>query len=584
MEYDIVIIDTGCNKEQYEYIDCINLTQQSDFDSIGHGSAIASIIHYNAPDAKILMLKVTDNYVQQTVENLIFALNYILKKNIVCKIVNISMGSVYIKYHFELNKIIDAFKERGILIVSAYDNDGFISYPAAIPYVIGVDCDYDCRSVTDYIITENCDVNVLACSSFIRAVDHNNTKTLVKGTSFACAIISAIIFNVIKSHLLNKANLKPQVVLDIMKQKAKFIVSRQQNNNTNNSFIKTIKSAVVFPYNKEIHAIAHFEELLSFNVCDYFDHRINGNISRRISHISPHIKNDKIIRNIDGLDWTSNFDTIICGHCNVLSKILKIDIVADLIQKCITFKKNMYYFGDLSPYAEMIKGHEGRFYYPSVTTEDVPNSGEKLSVISMPVVGVFGTSSKQGKYTLQLLLRKELQELGYKVGSLGSEPSGYLFGFNYVFPYGYEGTSAISDFDTVLTLNNQLCEMEKKEYDIALAGTQSNTVPYDAHYRSNMCFSTYDFLVGILPDVVVLCINIDDPFDYISKTIQFIYAVSNARVVALAIFPNGISRKNTDFNIKEFKKKVYENYNIPLFEINSRSAKELALYLIDYLS
>lgn len=49
--------------------------------------------------------------------------------------------------------------------------------------------------------------------------------------------------------------------------------------------------------------------------------------------------------------------------------------------------------------------------------------------ISTPVLAVCGTSSKQGKFTLQLELRKRFCEMGYKVGQIGTEPNSLLLGW-----------------------------------------------------------------------------------------------------------------------------------------------------------
>ena len=81
--------------------------------------------------------------------------------------------------------------------------------------------------------------------------------------------------------------------------------------------------------------------------------------------------------------------------------------------------------------------------------------------IATPIIGVFGTSSKQGKFTLQLKLRELLLKQGYSVGEIGTEPTSQLFGKEYVFPMGYNSTVYIEHNDIISYLNAAL-------YDISI--------------------------------------------------------------------------------------------------------------------
>lgn len=49
---------------------------------------------------------------------------------------------------------------------------------------------------------------------------------------------------------------------------------------------------------------------------------------------------------------------------------------------------------------------------------------------SKPIVAICGTSSKQGKFHIQLELRKRFQSNGYKLFQTSTEPTGYLFGMD----------------------------------------------------------------------------------------------------------------------------------------------------------
>lgn len=70
-------------------------------------------------------------------------------------------------------------------------------------------------------------------------------------------------------------------------------------------------------------------------------------------------------------------------------------------------------------YKRTIFPHAGKNMMPK-------NRFGKLRKSSKPVVGIFGTSSSQGEFTLQVKLYHELSLQNYYVGFIATEPSGYL--------------------------------------------------------------------------------------------------------------------------------------------------------------
>ena len=92
--------------------------------------------------------------------------------------------------------------------------------------------------------------------------------------------------------------------------------------------------------------------------------------------------------------------------------------------KCIENKVNVYSFDSLDYCAHLFMKENSpiRVFWPSVRKCNVPqNTFGKLYKISKPVLGVFGTSSCQGKFTLQILLKELLEKSGYAVGHIGTD-------------------------------------------------------------------------------------------------------------------------------------------------------------------
>ena len=215
-----------------------------------------------------------------------------------------------------------------------------------------------------------------------------------------------------------------------------------------------------------------------------------------------------------------------------------------------------------------------------------------LYEVSKPVLGVFGTSSKQGKFTLQLELRIRLQQLGYKVGQIGTEPQSLLFGFDSVFPIGYNSTVHMSPESMILYLNNIINELCEKS-DIIIVGAQSGTVPYNSLNISRIPIKQISYLYATQPDAVVLCVNPYDPYDYVKRTIGFIESGANCKVLGLVVFPMTIMEewslgyvpkyKMNEKERNELKDNLQAYFNIPVFHLDdTEDICNLTKHIIDY--
>ena len=234
-----------------------------------------------------------------------------------------------------------------------------------------------------------------------------------------------------------------------------------------------------------------------------------------------------------------------------------------------------------------------RIYTPNIQADYIPplNYG-KLYLVGKPVVAVFGTSSRQGKFSLQLAMRKEFTSLGYTVGQLGTEPQSLLFGFDEAFPCGYGTELSLDEQTTISYINYLLHKIEAKNPDIIIVGAQSGTIPYAMYNLRNNSPYQHELLLASNPDAVVLCINFFDELEYIKRTITYIEALSESKVVALSMFPfdrafswNAASSvmKPVSEEMLETKKLLIEReINIDVFLQNDTA--QLCTKIIDCLS
>lgn len=234
-------------------------------------------------------------------------------------------------------------------------------------------------------------------------------------------------------------------------------------------------------------------------------------------------------------------------------------------------------------------------FCPYVNSDMLPqNTYGKLYHINKPVLGVFGTGSKQGKFTLQMILRNYFQNDGYKVGHIGTEPSALLFGCEKVYPMGYENSVDIKGFDSISLLNKYMYDIAD-DSEIIIVGSQSNTVP---PLMGNQCYYTtkqIEFLMGTQPDAVILCFNAHDDEGYISRTINTIENLIETKVIASVMFPlklkpgwagiNGVMEKVTENDKENYKRYLKDKHDIPMFLLdNEKSLEDLYNNCINYFS
>lgn len=538
---NIIIVDSGVDDSHKKFKDLSvnSFTFQNKTllpgatDELGHGTAVFGIISCVSDFANIVNIKIPNIEKAVCEDELIHILQYI-NSNLDCDILNLSMGINVCSQHKLLKKCCDDLSQRGIIIISAFDNNGAISYPAAFENVIGVVSGSACNRTDDFQYYDDDVINIAAKGGIQRVAWKNAQYSLVSGNSFACAHVTVQVARFLRENQLERS--------EIMKKFS--LISKNQNElkykfNNSQKFNFKINRAAIFPFNKEMHSLIRYSHLLNFEITDVYDVKYSSNVGSSTSFLMNDACNKSyIIKNVNEIDWDA-FDTLVIGHTNRLSSLINDqEIKLKLLHGASLRNKQIYSFDDLTSFGYNISDN---IYFPIVTSKDVPPFRYgMLYRVSKPVVGVFGTSSQQGKFTLQLKIREKLLASGYDVGQIGSEPSSMLFEMDYCYPMGYNSSVYIKDYDQIRYLNyiiNDLCEKNK---DIILVGSQSGTVPYDNGNIRMFTSAQFHFLMGTQPDCVVLLVNPFDDFLYIRRTIAFIESSVRCKVISLVIFPMDI--------------------------------------------
>lgn len=585
---DIVIIDSGLDlkiapnvpgiciensEEGYAYTEDLS-------DNIGHGTIIYSVIKKQTLSNSIFIIKVGEDINGFDSSLLVAALEYV-KNNIKCKLINISLGVKVCEDLTSLYNICSEIRNNGVIIVSAFDNDGCQSYPAAFDCVIGVDSKNDFKLATEFDIVENSSINVFAKGSLQRFTLSDGRLLLVGGSSIACAHITAFLVNELNG------SFDWQNALDTLKNKARKIYIPRKTDNIKCDLFK-INNAIVFPFSKEQHAFVRFSDMLPFNIKGFYDVKHSGKVGRKLSDICKGSEIEGTVKDIEKVDL-EGVDTLILGHLDELNAVLGRDFKTEMINKAIENKINIYSFDPLDDYYDILDYSGINYFYPYITSNEVPNNSfGKLYKISKPVVGIFGTSSQQGKFSLQLALKKELESREYNVGTVGTEPHALLFGFDTIFPMGYNSTVDVKNQEIVLYLNYAINELCMRGKEIILIASQAQTIPFYCNNLLEFPSLQYHFALGALPDAVVLCINYHDEFDYIRNTVYTIKGLTDASLIALVMYPmtflNEWSNAKRRITYEEYNTKAEDLrkiFNVPVYLLGEH-IKNLCQDIIDY--
>ncbi|MBO5197701.1 MAG: DUF1611 domain-containing protein [Lachnospiraceae bacterium] len=608
--FEVVIIDSGIkwddslSREQVagKSIMCRSdgeVAMSDDFiDRVGHGTAVADcLFKEKAFISHLYSIKIYDDSETSTnAESLIASLEYI-EKNIVCDIVIISSGVVCTDKLEMLRDRIERLIKKNVIIVSAFDNDGLMSYPAAFDVVIGVAT----NSITNELprISEVSKVDIVLQEKKYRLKWVNPAKIIVGGSSFAAPVVAAKLTHILAKKEGAEKMIKSALLKELAKELDIPYIQKEERENIPSSFemgqafSEKIRKAIVFPWNKEISAIARYQDLLSFDIVGFYDIKYSLNVGRGIGEILGTGDSGMKIQNIDSLDWSDEFDTVICGHCGVISEVTNRKWLEEIAAKCQRYNKRLYAFDrEAENYCDLCE-----VFIPAVCREDIPRcTGGRLFERCVPIVGVFGTSSKQGKYSVQLELRRRFLRNHYHVRQITSEPSGYLFGADIVFPYGYHSNTDIRPEETALIINHMISQIVKDDTDVVLVGGQSGSTPFCYNNLAQMNFIGHGFLCGTNPDVYVLCVNPHDPIEYIKNTINYLQSFNGSRICALVLFPvitevstafgYGLkSKKLTLEELRDISKQLEYETHIPVRILgNSKDMDELFQSLITELS
>lgn len=308
--------------------------------------------------------------------------------------------------------------------------------------------------------------------------------------------------------------------------------------------LNELKKKYKFTYGCGIITNGYLLDLKTFKeLCDLvhvYDVHEKGMINKStssFSHRKAHSKPYTIQLFEEIVADQDSFDTLVVGHLGEVNQMTKHNYTKACIDFCLDYGKTMISF-DTIPEIILREFQKRNLNCYNMNVEHISyDPSGKLRMIGAPIVSVIGTSSKLGKFSLQLELRKKLMEHGYAVGQWATEPQGYLFGIDRVFPSGYGSNLNFTEKEVLQFVNHQLYEIEKMGKDIILTGLQSYVLS-EKLYNSRMYpFLQNALLAALQPDTLVLVASASDSNEFILRTINYIEALTEVRTSCIVLSP-----------------------------------------------
>lgn len=333
----IALIDSGIDYKRTEFDSAKIYLLNECKDQIGHGTAVAAIIHKVSPETEIYVYRLFDNDdniidAEQLIEALIFLQQFKFD------IIHLSCGVVVSDKLDLLRRVCIDLVNEGTIIVCAYDDYGRISYPAAFENVIGVDWDVTCSDGLQYSFVENSPVNILGTGALMRLPWLNGGYKTVAGSSFAAPYITGLVANFLK----NGEN--PNNIMELLRCKStkKIFVDKPYYSKVDLNF--AINKAIIYPVNKEVHNLLTYANLLPFDIVGVYDQAIFRNVGKRAEDICGFGDSHIVVESEKQIQWESDFDTLVLGHTKIYEQALKKDIKKEFMEKCITHRKKYICF------------------------------------------------------------------------------------------------------------------------------------------------------------------------------------------------------------------------------------------------
>lgn len=503
-------------------------------DEIGHGTACADLITraFEPGEIGVFVYKVCGAEIAVDIGTFGVALEKVLDDRV--DVVNCSLGTIDPDAKYKLCKIVARCSSAGTILICAWNDEGYTTWPAAFDTAVAVKSGEQ-TDQNSWVWVSDKKSHVLFRGTKQRVQWKNGAQIFMGGSSFATPLCTRVVARALANGSVSK---NPSSVFSYLEKNAssKNIVDLNQSPLIPwNTVHKRMKKVGIYPFFKETHGFVRFRKELPYDIAWIADFKHSKAAGK---------KTDEIIRNSSesfyvnaGLpNDSSGIDSLIIGYLDLAGEAAGKDLLEEAYDYAFQRKINVF---SLLPSVNQAQwkesfSSEGLWLEtPLISYESALGMIQKVpekKALDVPVIGVFGTSSQQGKFTLQLALRYELQKRGFRVGQIGTEHQSGCFGIDFTFPSGYGAQHSLKipmDFHIPL-LRRVLSEMDKGQFDCVIVGAQSGLLSPNPYYYGGIYSEL--FYSAVLSDKTILIRNTPDSEEHIRRIESYVYAKTGVPV------------------------------------------------------
>ncbi len=515
-------------------------------DQIGHGTACADLItrNFTPEEIRLFIYKAFDREAHVEIPKLRRALHCVLQDEI--DLLNCSIGTIDPEAKYQLQEVVKLAVAKGIVLVCAWNDEDYTTYPANFEGVISVKSGAH-KNQTEWGWEQNKKHHFIFRGSRQRVRWKNGSQVFLGGSSFATALCTRTLAEQLLGRNISK---QFSAMLSFLQMRAAF--KREIDLNPSpvlpwNDFYRKIKKAGLYPFYKEMHSFVRFRNKLPYEIGWIADFKLSQHCGKRTDQVLENC--DATLEVQHGLPEDSQgIDTLLVGYLDQASAAQRKDLLREALEYAVNHHVNVFSFLPPCEEEEWRNRFESAGLWleiPKITHVDaikILKSVPEKKAFDTPVLGVFGTSAQQGKFTMQLALRHEFQKRGHRVGQIGTEHHCGCFGVEFTFPSGYGAMNSLQmplDFHIPL-LRRVLSEMDKGQYDVIIAGAQSGVMSPDPYYYG--CIFSEHFFTAALPDKTILMTNPSDPEELVQRISQYVAAKTGQPVFQTVCFDNATKR------------------------------------------
>ena len=160
-------------------------------DRIGHGTAVAAVIHEKAPDAELVAVKIFSRSLVTDAVTLVRATEWAVANG--ARVINLSLGTTNPQHTPYLAHAVENALAGNAVIVAARERSGVQWFPGSLPGVIPVLVDWECPR-DEYRVEMLPDGTVVfGASGYPRDIPGVPRSRNLKGLSFAVANMTGFV-------------------------------------------------------------------------------------------------------------------------------------------------------------------------------------------------------------------------------------------------------------------------------------------------------------------------------------------------------------------------------------------------------